>query len=82
MAFLHRLVFVGMGADWARIGHSPSSVMREPTPDYTNLQCVDCGRVSRENERGWRAYVTDDEDEPAEALVYCPDCAKREFASD
>jgi hypothetical protein len=24
-------------------------------------------------ERGWRAYLTDEEDEPAEALVYCPE---------
>ena len=27
--------------------------MREPTPFYTNrLQCVECGRVAQENERG------------------------------
>ena len=29
--------------------------------------------------RGWRAYLTTDEDEPAEAVVYCPECAEREF---
>lgn len=43
------------------------------------LECVECGRVSRENERGWQAYLTDDEDEPAEVVVYCPECDKREF---
>jgi hypothetical protein len=27
----------------------------------------------------WKAYLTVDEDEPAEAIVYCPECAEREF---
>jgi hypothetical protein len=37
----------------------------ESAPVYTNrLQCEECRRVSRENERGWRAYLTTDEDEP------------------
>jgi hypothetical protein len=54
--------------------------MREPTPVYTNrLQCVECGRDSRENERGWTADLTGDEDEPVEVVVYCPDCHEREF---
>jgi hypothetical protein len=43
------------------------------------LQCVKCGRVSQENERGWRAHITVDEDEPVEALVHCPKCDEREF---
>jgi hypothetical protein len=48
----------------------------EPTPVYTNrLQCVECGRVSRENERGWTARRTVDE----EVVVYCPVCDLREF---
>ena len=52
--------------------------MREPTPVYTNrLQCVECGRVSGENERGWTAHVTDDE--PEEVVVFCPECDEREF---
>jgi hypothetical protein len=25
----------------------------------------------------WRMYLTDDS--PADAVIYCPDCAKREF---
>src|SRR5262245_11742835 len=48
--------------------------MRERTPVYTTrLQSVECGRVSREGERGWRAYLTvEDDDEPAEAVVLPP----------
>ena len=30
---------------------------------------------------GWRAYLTTDETEPAEAVVYCPERAAREFES-
>jgi hypothetical protein len=33
------------------------------------------------DERGWRAYLTVDEDEPAAAIVYCPECADRELAA-
>jgi hypothetical protein len=44
------------------------------------LRCVECRRVQAVSvARGWRAYLTVDEDEPAEAVVYCPDCAAREF---
>lgn len=51
-------------------------------PDHAeNLSCVECGREQAVDERGWRAYVTNDEDEPAEAIVYCPECAGREFQS-
>jgi hypothetical protein len=52
--------------------------MREPTPTYTNrLQCVECGRVSQEGERGWTARLTDDD----EAVICCPECDKREFGN-
>jgi len=52
--------------------------MRESTPVYTNrLQCVECGRVSREGERGWTARLTIDD----EAAVYCPECDEREFGN-
>ena len=48
----------------------------EPTPVYTNrLQCVECGRVSREDERGWTARLTVDD----EIAVYCRACDEREF---
>jgi hypothetical protein len=46
------------------------------------LECVECHkRPSYENAAGWQAYlvggpeVEDDE----EIVVYCPDCARREF---
>jgi hypothetical protein len=42
-------------------------------------RCIECGREQPPDERGWKAYLTVDEDEPAEAVVYCPDCAQREF---
>ena len=32
-------------------------------------------------ERASRAYLTADEGEPAEAIVYCPRCATREFGA-
>jgi hypothetical protein len=38
--------------------------------------------VQTPDERGWRAYLTTDEDEPAEAAIYCPRCAEREFGHD
>jgi hypothetical protein len=41
--------------------------------------CVECGREQPARERGWSAYLTTDEDEPAEAVIYCADCAAREF---
>jgi hypothetical protein len=64
-----------MGTDWAL-----SQRVLEPTPTYTSrLQCIECGRVSREGERGWTAHLTVDEDEPAEVVVYCPECDEREF---
>jgi hypothetical protein len=50
-------------------------------PDQVELlRCVECGRPQPSNvARGWKAYLTADEDKPAEALVYCPECAEREF---
>jgi hypothetical protein len=46
------------------------------------LTCAECGREQRPGERGWRAYLTTDEEEPAEALTYCPECAESEFSED
>ena len=46
----------------------------ERTPVYTNrLQCVECSCVSREDERGWTARLTVDD----EVVVYCPECDER-----
>jgi hypothetical protein len=41
------------------------------------LVCVECGLVSEGNARGWRAFLTDDD----QAAIYCPDCAEREFSA-
>jgi ribosomal protein L44E len=56
-------------------------MLRDPTPTYTNrLQCVECGRVSHEGERCWRAHLTAEKDgEPEEVAIYCPECDEREF---
>jgi hypothetical protein len=48
-------------------------------PDGEAMACQECGRGQPAGERGWRSYLTTDEEEPAEALVYCPDCTAREF---
>jgi hypothetical protein len=40
-----------------------------------SLECVECGRASRDDERGWTARLTDDD----QVVVYCPRCDKREF---
>jgi len=44
--------------------------------------CAECGRpwlaASREH---WKAYIADIE-RPPEVLVFCPDCAEREFGSE
>jgi hypothetical protein len=49
-------------------------------PDQVKrLRCVECRRIQKADECGWRSYLTVDEEEPAEALNYCPDCAEREF---
>jgi hypothetical protein len=43
------------------------------------LRFTECGSEQAADEHGWRAYLTTDEHEPAEAVVYCPDCAALEF---
>jgi hypothetical protein len=45
-------------------------------------QCEGCGEEARTGEeaRGWRTFmIVVAEGQPAERVVYCPDCAKREF---
>jgi hypothetical protein len=50
--------------------------MYERPAVFTNrLQCCECGRVSRENERRWTARLTYDD----EVVIYCPACDEREF---
>ena len=42
------------------------------------LTCEECGREQADDERGWRSYLTTGEEEPAEAVIHCPDCAEHE----
>jgi hypothetical protein len=73
-ALLSKEVYGRLGTDWAL-----STPMFEPTHADTNrLQCVECGRVSREDERDWTARLTYDD----EVVVYCPTCESREFHDD
>jgi Zn finger protein HypA/HybF involved in hydrogenase expression len=49
------------------------------------LRCEECEREARSEEEAsrWRAYLTVvEEGEAEEVVVYCPDCAKREFEVD
>jgi hypothetical protein len=41
------------------------------------LACIECGRLWFVASERWRLLVT--EDDPPEAVAYCPDCAQREF---
>ena len=48
---------------------------------FMMLRCEECHAVC-EYAAGWAAYRIDDEEEPEAAgsvLVYCPECAEREF---
>jgi hypothetical protein len=58
----------------------PASSRQPPRPPLT---CVECGATSRDG-LGWKAYVGRDpeEDEAEFLLIYCPSCARREFAPD
>jgi hypothetical protein len=38
-------------------------------PVHAPLVVSSCGRKQRDDERGWRSYLTTDEEEPAEAVV-------------
>ena len=55
--------------------------MADDPARLTPLTCIECGREQAPIERGWRSYLTTDEDEPAEAVAYCSRCAEREFGA-
>jgi hypothetical protein len=40
------------------------------TRDGAALVCAECGCEQAAGERGWKAYLTTEEEEPAEAVVY------------
>jgi Zn finger protein HypA/HybF involved in hydrogenase expression len=45
------------------------------------LRCAECGAESADG-RGWRAYLVvgpEHDEETEEAVVFCPECAAREF---
>jgi hypothetical protein len=42
------------------------------------LECVECGLASTADARGWRAYLTVDD----QAVVFCSACAERELDSE
>jgi hypothetical protein len=44
------------------------------------LTCQECRSQWLDGHQRWRLYLT--EDAPPFALVYCPDCASREFDPD
>jgi hypothetical protein len=56
--------------------------MRHETQAPTRPLCLcqECGRPWLDPRERWRLYLTDDE--PAEAVPYCPTCAAREFDPD
>jgi hypothetical protein len=45
------------------------------------ILCAECTVATFEFERGWRAYLTDDEYEPATVAILCPECSEREFGA-
>jgi hypothetical protein len=50
----------------------------------TLLKCVECGAEIDRLGSGWRVYVADELDEgesETEVLMFCPECAEREFKS-
>jgi hypothetical protein len=52
-------------------------------PATAILVCAECGVATDRSERGWRAWLTAEENvEPVEAVVFCPGCSDREFGED
>jgi hypothetical protein len=53
--------------------------MADPAPQQKTLTlaCIECESVWTGASERWRVYLTDDE--PVEAVAYCPICAEREF---
>jgi hypothetical protein len=44
--------------------------MPKPQSFAGKLTCLECGCVSLEDERGWTARLTEDD----EVAIYCPEC--------
>jgi hypothetical protein len=57
------------------------AVISAVTPAQSSIIRTSAGCAALAGERGWRAYLTTDEDEPFETVFYCPDRAAREFGA-
>jgi hypothetical protein len=43
-----------------------------------DLCCAECSTATNACERGWRGFLADADDEPAEVVILCPACAESE----
>jgi hypothetical protein len=50
----------------------------KPSTSTVSPTCLECGRTWVEQAERWRVYLT--ADDPPKPLVYCPECAEREFS--
>jgi hypothetical protein len=57
----------------------PETLVR---PVAAEVRCIECDRPAVAPVDGWKAYLGSYDDEPVEVLVYCPECALREFGAD
>lgn len=60
----------------------PKKICMNEVPSFTKhaLLCQECVRPWLDPRERWRLFLTDEE--PAEAVPYCPQCAAREFDPD
>ena len=47
----------------------------------THFRCIECGAECDQLAKGWRAYLAPEpnEEPESELLMFCPECAEREF---
>jgi len=65
---------------WPRSGNA--DLRAEVMGTDRTLTCARCGTTADVQAQGWRVFyaeVTEDPEEPAIVVVYCPPCAEREF---
>jgi hypothetical protein len=54
----------------------------QPVRASAGIHCAGCGRPDDSDEPGWKAYPVTATTGGDEVLVFCPQCAAREFADD
>jgi hypothetical protein len=67
--------------------HSPLSLERgdrlidptEPAAAIDEVRCIECDQAWTDPRERWRVYLAP-ERQSTVCLVYCPDCAEREFS--